>query len=312
MKPEILVLAPLYAPTLAELECEFIVHKLWTAHDADALLREVSGRVRGLVTVGLVGFTRRHVEALPKLEIIASFGGGPRTFDLAAARERGVIVTNTPDAILDTVADLAVGLLVAVMRRICECDRFVRAGRWPEQLPPIGRGLTGKNCGIVGLGGIGSRIAQRAEAFGMPVCYHGPREKPGVAYPYYADLEKMARHADCLVIACPETPATRKLVDARILDALGPDGFLVNVARGAIVDEAALVGALGESRIAGAGLDVFRDEPRVPAELAAMDNVVLVPHIGSSTLEIREERGRKLLANLRAHFAGKPVLTPVA
>lgn len=312
MKPEILALAPLYAPTLAELEREFTVHKLWMAHDPIAFMREVSGRVRGLVTVGLVGFTRQHVEALPKLEIIASFGGGPRTFDLAAAKERGVVVTNTPDSIADDVADLAVGLLIAVMRRICECDRYVRAGRWPAGLPPMGRGLTGKICGIVGLGAIGSRIAKRAEAFGMSCYYHGPRKKPDVSFPYYADLEKMARNADCLVVACPETPATRKLVDARILDALGPDGFLVNVARGAIVDEAALVAALRENRIAGAGLDVFWDEPRVPAALVALDNVVLVPHIGSSTLEVRAERGRKLLANLRAHFAGQPVLTPVA
>lgn len=311
MKPEILALAPIYAPTLAELEREFTVHKLWTSRDPDAFIKEVAANVRAVVTAGLVGFTRKHIEALPKLEIIASFGGGPHTFDMAAAKERGVIVTNTPDSIADSVADLALGLMIAVMRRIGECDRFVRAGRWTAGLPPMGRDLTGKTCGIVGFGAIGKRIAKRAEAFGMAVCYHGPREKPDVAYPFYADLESMARAADCLIVTCPLTPATRNLVDARILDALGAEGFLVNVARGAIVDESALIAALREKRIAGAGLDVFRDEPRVPAELMAMEQVVMVPHIGSSTLEIREERGRKLLANLRAHFAGRPVVTPV-
>jgi hydroxypyruvate reductase len=311
MKPELLVLAPVYAPTLIELEREFTVHKLWTARDPDAFIKEVAANVRGVVTVGLTGFTRRHVEALPKLEIIASFGGAPGTFEMAAARARGVIVTNTPDSIADSVADLALGLLIAVMRRIGECDRFVRAGRWQQGLPPMGRELTGKTCGIVGLGAIGKRIARRVEAFGMTPCYHGPREKSGAGYRYYAELEPLARDADCLIVTCPLTPATRNLVDARILAALGADGFLVNVARGAVVDETALIAALREKRIAGAGLDVFRDEPHVPAELLTMEQVVLAPHIGSSTLEIREERGRKLLANLRAHFAGRPVITPV-
>ena len=146
----------------------------------------------------------------------------------------------------------------------------------------------------------------------MSVCYHGPREKQDAAFPYFPDLESMAREADCLVVCCPLTPETRNLVDARILDALGPEGFLVNVARGPVVDEAALLAALANKRIAGAGLDVFWDEPRVPAALTEMENVVLVPHIGSSTREIREERGKKLLANLRAHFAGKSVLNPLA
>jgi lactate dehydrogenase-like 2-hydroxyacid dehydrogenase len=311
MKPDILLLTPLYAPTLAELELEFTVHKLWTAPDPDAFMHELSGRVRGAVTTGLAGFKRSHVEALPKLEIIACFGTAHGTLDLAAAKERRVIVTNTPDWMTETVADLALGLLIAVMRRICEADRFVRAGKWPAGPFPMGSELRGKTCGIVGLGNIGRGVARRAEAFGMSVCYYGPRQKPDVAYPYHADLEAMARLSDCLVVACPATAATRNLVDARILDALGPEGFLINVARGAIVDEPALIAALTSRRIAGAGLDVFRDEPRVPAELIAMEHVVIVPHIGSYTREIREERGAKLLANLRAHFAGKPVLTPV-
>jgi lactate dehydrogenase-like 2-hydroxyacid dehydrogenase len=222
-----------------------------------------------------------------------------------------VVVTNTPDSITGDVADLALGLIVAVMRRISEADRFVRAGNWEAGLFTPGTGLGSKTCGILGLGAIGAAVAKRAEAFGMQVRYHGPRAKPGVAWPYHADLESLARASDCLVVACPATPGTRHLVDERILDALGPGGFLVNIARGSIVDEPALVAALRERRIAGAGLDVFQDEPRVPAELLGMDSVVLTPHIGSTTREVREYRGAKLLANLRAHFSGRPVLTPL-
>ena len=311
MKPDILVLVPIYAPTLAELEREYTVHKLWTAHDPDALVKEVSGRVRGVVTTGSSGTSSSLFEALPRLEIIACFGTPRGTVDLAVAKGRGVVVTNTPDSITEDVADLAMGLIVAVMRRIAEADRFVRAGRWLSGLLPPGTGVGGKTCGIIGLGAIGLRIAKRAEAFGMSVCYHGPRRKEGVVYAYYPELAGLARESDCLVVACPATPRTRSLVDARILDALGPDGYLINIARGPIVDEQALIAALREKRIAGAGLDVFWDEPRVPAELAVMEQVVLAPHIGSTTREIREERGVKVLANLRAHFAGKPALTPL-
>ena len=311
MKPEILVLVPIYAPTLAALEREYIVHKLWTARDPDALVKEVSASVRGAVTTGSSGMSSSLVEALPRLEIIGCFGTPRGTVGLAAAKGRGVIVTNTPDSISADVADLAMGLIVAVMRRIAEADRFVRAGRWLSGLLPPGSGLGGKTCGIIGLGAIGRGIAKRAEAFGMSVCYHGPRRKEGVAYAYYPELAGLARESDCLVVACPATPQTRNLVDARILDALGPDGYLINIARGPIVDEQALIAALREKRIAGAGLDVFWDEPRVPAELAAMEQVVLAPHIGSTTREIREERGVKLLANLRAHFSGQPALTPL-
>jgi lactate dehydrogenase-like 2-hydroxyacid dehydrogenase len=197
------------------------------------------------------------------------------------------------------------------MRRIAEADRFVRAGRWLSGLLEPGTGLGGKTCGIIGLGAIGREIAKRAQAFGMSVRYNGPRRKDGVDYPFDPDLESLARASDCLVVACPSTPQTRNLVNAHILDALGPEGYLVNIARGPIVDEPALIAALKARRIAGAGLDVFWDEPRVPAELAAMEQVVLAPHIGSTTREVREERGRKLLANLRAHFAGQPVPTPL-
>jgi lactate dehydrogenase-like 2-hydroxyacid dehydrogenase len=311
VKPEVLVLHPIYAPTLAALERDYEVHKLWTARDPDALVKNVSGKVRAVVTSGSSGIEARLIEALPELEIIGCFGNPRGTVDVELARRRGVVVTNTPDSITGDVADLAMGLIVAVMRRIAEADRFVRAGRWRSGLLEPGTGLRGRSCGIIGLGAIGGEIAKRAQAFGMSVRYHGPRRKPDVAYPYEPDLESLARASGCLVVACPATPQTRGLVNARILDALGPEGYLVNIARGSIVDEQALIAALRERRIAGAGLDVFWDEPRVPKELTAMEQVVLAPHIGSTTREVREERGRKLLANLRAHFSGKPVLTPL-
>jgi lactate dehydrogenase-like 2-hydroxyacid dehydrogenase len=313
MKPEILALVPIYAPTLAALEREYTVHKLWTAKDPDSLMTQVAGSVSAVVTTGLAGYNRRHVEALPGLKLIACFGNphGMAAADKAAAAARGVVVTNTPDQITATVAELAMGLMLAVMRRIAEGDRFVRAGKWAAGPPPPGRGLEGKTCGIIGLGRIGREIARRAEVFGMAVRYHGPRAKADVAWPYHADPEELARLSDCLVAMCPLTPQTRGLVDARVLAALGPDGFFVNMARGPVADQKALIAALKEKRIAGAALDVYWDEPNVPAELVAMENVVLTPHIGSTTREIREERGRKLLANLHAYFAGKPVLNPV-
>lgn len=311
LKPELLVVRAIYAPTLAELEREFTVHKLWTVSEPETYIRQKCANVRAAVTTPPAGFGRRDFEALPRLEILACFGPHCELIDRAAAQERGVAITYTPDSTAEPVAELAVAMMVAVMRRLCEADRFVRAGKWPGGVFASGTDVRGKTCGIVGYGRIGREIAKRAAAFDMSVCYYSPRRKDNVAYPYFDDLETMARQCDCLVVTCPATPATRHLVDARALRALGPDGFLVNVARGSIVDEAALIAALAGKQIAGAALDVFEDEPRVPAALRQMDNVVLAPHIGTWTREIREERSRKLLTDIRAHFAGKPLLHQV-
>ena len=307
MKPEILVTTPIYAPVLAELEAEFAVHKLWQAADRERLMQQVSGGVRAVVTTGIGGLQPGDIERLPSLELVACFGRLRGSIDRAAASKRGIAITHTPDEIAGTVAELAAGMTVALMRRICESDRFVRAGRWPKAAPSAGSTLEGKTCGIVGLGRIGRETATRLEAFGMSICYQGPRRKADVPYSYYPGVESLARAADCLVVTCPATPETRNLIDARVLEALGDEGYLVNVARGSIVDEQALITALEDKRIAGAALDVFWDEPQVPSQLLGMENVVLLPHIGSTTREVRDERGRMLLANLRAHFAGQPL-----
>lgn len=312
-KPEVVILHRTYAPTIAELERRYITHKLWLAPDSAAraaMLREIGPRVRGAVTTGLLGCDAATMAALPKLEIIASFGSPRASLDIEAAKARGIICTNTPDDITEAVADVALGLMIDVMRGITRGDRYIRAGGWEKELGLPGRDLRNKRCGIVGLGRIGQFVATRIEAFGMPVSYFGPRKK-NVAYPYFDNLEALARESDVLVVCCPLSPETRGLVTAKVLEALGPDGFLINVARGPVVDEAALITALREKRIAGAGLDVFWDEPRVPQAFREIDNVVMSPHIGSHTLEVRVERGRKVLANLEAHFAGKPVPYPV-
>lgn len=312
-KPVLLVLHKIFQPTLSALESAYTVHKLWLAEDRDAMLKSLAPRVRGVVTSGLGGCDAATMQALPKLEIIASFGSPRNTLDLAAARARNIVCTRTPDAITESVADLALGLMIDVMRRIAAGDRFIRAGGWEKELARPGNEVRGKRCGIVGFGRIGQGVAKRALAFDMPVCYFGPNKKDS-PLPYYSDLAAMAAAVDVLVVCCPLTPQTRDLVNTKVIEALGRGnggGFLVNVARGPVVNEVALISALQEKRLAGAGLDVFWDEPRVPAALMEMDNVVMVPHIGSSTMEVRVERGRKVLANLTAHFAGQAVPYPI-
>lgn len=307
MKPEIVVLKAIYEPALASLERDFIVHKSYTAPDPMVFIQQTCGNARAAVSTTTTEVTRAHFAALPRLELLACYGPYYTLIDLAAAREHKVAVTHTPDSTAEPVADLTMGMIVAMLRRICEADRFVRSGAWATGLFPSGVEVRGKTCGIVGMGRIGREIAVRAAGFGMKICYFGPRRKDDVAYPYFDNLEAMAREVDCLVVTCALTPATRNLVDARILAALGAEGYLVNIARGPIVDEPALVATLVNKELAGAALDVFVDEPNVPVELMHMDNVVLAPHMGTSTREVREGRSEKLLADVRAHFAGRPL-----
>ena len=303
-RPELLAIAPVYPPALAEAETFCTLHRRWLLPDADAFLREHGARIRVLVTTGVRGFTARDLDELPNLGHVACFGMGHGTFDLAAAKARGITLSNTPDWTEEAVADVALGLMIGTMRRLCEADRFVRAGRWPEGPFPMSTDLRGKTVGLVGLGSIGRAVARRIEGFGMKVVWHGPSPKADAPWPYFPALVSMAEAVDCLVVCCASTEATRRLVDAHVLAALGPQGFLVNVSRGAVVDEAALIEALASGVIAGAGLEVFEDEPRVPAELRAMDQVMLVPHIGSSTREIRAHRQATFIGNVKAFLGG--------
>jgi lactate dehydrogenase-like 2-hydroxyacid dehydrogenase len=311
VKPEIVIVGPMYPACQERLESEFTAHRLWEAPDRSAFLRGVAERVRGVAVYALHGCPGEIIDALPKLEIIACMGIGVDRIDLAAAQARGIRVTNTPDVVTDDTADIAMALMLAVERRIGEADRFVRRGEWANGDFAFGRALRNRKLGIVGLGRIGQAIARRAEPFGMVVGYYGPRRKAEFAYDYHADPVSLARWADILVIAAPGGETTRNLIGRDALDALGPEGTLINIARGSIVDEAALVAALGEGRLGRAGLDVYAAEPSVPEAMRAMENVVLAPHIGSATHDTRRAMGDLTVDNLVAHFAGRPLLTPV-
>ena len=308
---EILSLGPFYAPAFELMEQEFTVHKLWQAKDPAALIAEVGGRIRGIQAMHLNKTDVILMDALPKLEIIACFGVGVDGVDLDAARKRGLVVTNTPEVLNECVADLAMGLTLATVRRISLGDRYVRAGRWLNGPLPFTHSMGGKIMGILGYGRIGKAIAKRAEAFGMRIVYHGRKPQADVAHKYYASLTAMARDCDVLMAICPGGAATRHIVNAEVMQALGPEGTLINVARGSVVDEQALVQALADGSLGAAGLDVFDSEPKVPEALFTMDQVVLQPHVASATHETRMAMGVLTADNLRAHFAGKPVLTPV-
>jgi len=252
------------------------------------------------------------IAALPKLRLIAAYGVGTDKIDFAAARARGVAVTNTPGPTDGCVADMAFGLLLAAARGIVAGDRFVREGRWRAGAWPLMPRIHSRTMGILGMGRIGQAIARRAAAFDMTVLYHNRRPVPGVAQGYRDSVVALARDSDILVVACPGGAATRHLVDAAALAALGPRGIVVNIARGTVIDEAALVAALQDGTIAAAGLDVFEHEPQVPAALAVLPNVVLMPHRGGGTIETWEECADMVIANLKAHFAGAALPNPVA
>ena len=248
---------------------------------------------------------------LPKLRAICSFGVGYDPYPLELLRERGIAISTTPDVLNDCVADLAMGLIIDTARQLSAADRFVRQGQWLAGNYPLTRKVSGKKLGIVGLGRIGQAIARRAEGFDMPVRYHKRRQDPDSPYGYAADLLELARWADFLVLACPGGAATHHLIDAEVLAALGPQGILVNIARGSVVDQPALVAALVNGTLGGAGLDVFEGEPKVPEALFALPNVVLLPHVGSGTVETRLQMEELVLANLQAFIERGQLLTPL-
>lgn len=296
---------------LQALEERFNIVKLWKEEDPESLIQQHKDDVVALNCVMDHKITRRIIEFLPNLELIATFSVGFDHIDLEAAKDCDVKIVNTPDVLCQETADTGMALLLATAKRVVEGDMFVRVGKWFNGALPLGVSLAGKKVGIVGLGGIGSKVAKRCEAFEMDVVYYGPREKKEYNYPYYADIGEMARDCDIMILTCPGGPATANLVDANVLEALGPKGILINIARGSVVDEPALVSALQNGVIGAAGLDVYADEPNVPQEYISMDNVVLLPHIGSATVETRTVMGQLIVDNILAHFDGKPLLSEV-
>jgi len=308
----ILLMAPLYGPTQQALESRYVVHRLWEAPDAGALLASLADGCRVVVTTGGKGIDAATMAKLPKLELVACFGVGVDAIDLEYCRKRGIAVTNTPDVLTDEVADLALALLLATVRRIPYGDRFVREGKWLKGGMPLTQSLGGRKVGIVGLGRIGSAIAKRCESFGTTIGWYGPRPKPEVKWQHFGDVVELARWADVLIAACPGGPATHRIVSRAALEALGPDGIFVNIARGSVVDQDAMVELLGNGKLGSAGLDVFDDEPNVPQALIGMENVVLQPHMGSGTHPTRTEMGRLVLENVAAWTEGKPLVTQVS
>ncbi len=308
----ILMPAPLANDVVEALDALFLLHRLWEQDDRNAFLRTIGPDVRGLAVSTLAGtIDVGWLDRLPALQIVASFGVGYDNVDAAAAAARGVVVTNTPGVLDDEVADLAIGLLLATLRRIPQADRFVRDGRWSDGAFPLSPTLRGRRIGILGLGAIGKAIARRLDAFGVSIGYHGRSRQAGVEYAYHDTPVALAAASDVVIAVVPGGAGTRHLVDADVLSALGPDGVLINVSRGSVVDEDALVRALQDGTIGGAGLDVFEHEPNVPDALLAMPNVVLLPHIGSASQATRAAMGRLVVDNLAAWFDHGRALTPV-
>jgi lactate dehydrogenase-like 2-hydroxyacid dehydrogenase len=295
-------------PALAQklIDTEFRCHSLEEIERDEALRNSI----RGIITRGNVEITKEVIASLPKLGIIANCGVGYDRIPLDAAAEHHVIVTNTPDVLNSAVAELCIGMLLSLLRRLPEADRFVRSGTWQRNTFGLGTNLSGKRIGIVGLGRIGKEIARRLEPFGVALSYFG-RTDQQLNWRYEPDLPALARDSDVLIIASPGGSATARMIDATVLSALGPNGFLVNIARGSIVDEAALIDALAKRRIAGAALDVFDNETDIDQRFFALDNVVLTPHIGSATSETRMAMARLTLDNLHRFFEDGTALTPV-
>ncbi|MFC5462684.1 2-hydroxyacid dehydrogenase [Massilia niabensis] len=314
MKPEILVLGTLWTPeTRAQLcelfDCHFLA-QLQEGERAD-LLASAGPRIRGVLTTGVIGIDGTTLVALPALEIVAVHGVGVDAVPRELVAARGVRVTNTPDVLTEDVADLAVGLLLACVRRLPMLDRYVRSGQWEARVPLAhARSLRGKVAGIVGFGRIGQAVAQRLTPFGLEIRYFQRSEGPEPQR-RSSSLLALARESDMLIVCTPGGAATQRLIDAEVLDTLGPEGTLVNIARGSVVDEAALVAALASGRLGAAALDVFENEPQVPQALFEHDNVVLTPHVGSNTVESRRAMAGLAVANLVAHFRGEPLPTPV-
>lgn len=313
-KPHVLMPSPMMDLIVNQLDEAFTLHKLWEAADPEAEITALADRVEGIATGGKRPVDGELMSRLPNLKIVANFGVGYDTVDAAWAGQHGIYVTNTPDVLTEEVADTTLGLVLMTLRQLSESERYLRAGRWEKEGPfPLTRQtLRDRKVGILGLGRIGKAVATRLEAFGSAIVYHGRRRQEDVVYPFYADLVEMARDVDILISVAPGGPETHHIISTEVLNALGPDGVVINVGRGTVIDEAALISALRDERIFSAGLDVFEKEPHVPAELIAMERVVLLPHVGSASVHTRGLMGQLLVDNLKQFFeTGKPI-TPVA
>jgi len=297
---------------MAPMREAYTLHHLWQAPDRQAFIAEHASQIRAIATRGELGASTELIAALPKLELVACYGVGTDGIDLAACRARGIRVTNTPDVLNGDVADLAVGLMLAVQRRIPAGDQFVRSGAWAHGGMPLATRVFGQRIGIAGFGRIGGTIARRLSGFDVEVGYFSRTPKAESPHRHFASLSAMAEWCDVLIVILPGGEATRGIVNGEVLQALGPRGWLVNVSRGTTVDEGALLQALETRAIAGAALDVFLNEPRIDPRFAALDNVVLTPHHGSGTEATRRAMGELVRRNLEAHFAGRPLITPVA
>ncbi|HOY37479.1 MAG TPA: 2-hydroxyacid dehydrogenase [Piscinibacter sp.] len=313
MKHRILQAGRLLPSLEARLAAEFDTHLLASEAEPQAFLAAHGGEFEGFVTSAGVGFNAATLELMPKLRVVSSFGVGLDKLDLAAAKARGIAVGYTPDVLNDCVADLAMVLMLDVARRVSEADRYVRRGGWTTPgvaSYPLARKVSGAKLGIVGLGRIGQTIAKRAGGFEMDIRYHSRRPVEGAPWRHEPSLTELARWCDFLIVITAGGAGTKHLINAEVLDALGPRGFIVNVARGSVIDEAALVRALVDKRIAGAGLDVFENEPQVPTELFTLDNVVLLPHIASGTQETRQAMADRTFDNLQGFLRDGRMVSP--
>lgn len=311
-KPEILVTGTLFAMVMEQLQAAFTVHHLPEAN-TDAFLARIGGGIRGIATGGHLKIDHAFMSRFPKLEIVSNFGVGYEAVDAAWAGLHGIIVTNTPNVLTEEVADTALGLLLMTVRNLSQAERYLRQGHWESRgpFPLTPSTLRGRKIGILALGRIGKAIARRLEAFGLEIAYHGRAAQKEVPYRYYSDLIDMAQDVDILISVAPGGADTFHKINAAVLDALGPEGILINVGRGTVVDEKALLEALRNRTIHSAGLDVFEHEPHVPEDLVAMDHIVLLPHVGSASVYTRRMMGLLVVDNLKSWFAGKGPITAV-
>lgn len=310
-REQVLMIGPYPQWDMTDIEGRYTVHKLWETPDRDALIAEHATSIRAIATRGELGASAELMARLPGLEIVSCYGVGTDAIDLAYARSRGIAVTNTPDVLTEDVADLGIGLLLATARAIPQGDAHVRSGRWASGNMNLVTRVHGKRLGIAGMGRVGAATARRAAAFGCDIGYFDLGPRADLPYRFVGDLVELARQSEFLIVTMAGGDATKALIGADVLAALGPDGILINISRGSTVDEPALLAALESGGIKGAGLDVFWNEPRIDPRFLKLDNVVLQPHHASGTVETRKAMGQLVRDNLAAHFAGQPLLTPV-